>query len=136
MIKGIVLTDNHGNKIAISYDFAKNNYNTNGMKKGKYYAIFPEQKYEEGDWIEVALFPFWVTKLDKNNNFVKLKNPELDEYDNVGLARYFYHNISSSEQEPNWQFVKALESDDENDIDYNAEIDWVDIEPLKMKKVL
>jgi len=136
MMRGIVLKDSKGNKIAISYDFVKNNYNKNGMSKGKYYAIFPEQKYEEGDWVEVASFSFWIFKLDKNNNFVKLENPELDEHDSVGLLRYFYHNISLSEQEPNWQFIEALESDEENDLDYNAEIDWIDIEHLKMKKLL
>ena len=124
MIKGVVIGDNKGYKIAISEDWIKAHgiYRRNGM----FWAIDLDGKYEDGDWCDLAFFPYWDGMINEETGEAEFCTPIYVENTNVCVGRHFYHND---------RFVSGWESDRPNWIDIDP-IEWVDIEPLKIAKVL
>ena len=124
MIKGVVLSDCHGNKIGVAETWIKRNgYKNNSM----FLADNPKQEYEDGDYCNLAVWPFY-------NSVVNPKTGELEIFPvpkyiddcKVSVCRYFYHNNT---------FQNGWKSDRKNDVDI-YDVEWQDIESLKIKKLL
>lgn len=136
MIKGVVLSDSRGFKIGVSERYIKEVgiYRHNGM----FWATNDKEyfRYADGDYCDVAFWPFYNGDLNPESGEVEFCVPVYTgDNEKVSVGRHFYHEHGFSE--PEWYFGSAYTSDREKGLDIDIhEIDWIDIEPLKIHKVL
>lgn len=124
MIKGVILSDCHGNKIAVAESWIKRNGHKNDRM---FLADNSKQKYEEGDYCDLAVWPFYNSVVNpKTHELEILPVPKYIDDCNVSVCRYFYHNGT---------FQIPWETDQQLDIDIH-DIEWQDIEKLEIEKLL